>query len=336
VEGTNSDLAFTFAGRVFRLNNRRGLLFEGAIGDASLSGGRHRLSHQWIDSRFHNQDDGVYFQQKDSTECIAVAAPKTTDLLRVRPASVPAGLSLDPLTYGGGVKAAFYSAAFIIRAVCAEQLDIDPEELDISNVRRVSLNDESKVGEIVINDHLANGAGFSNWIAQNWKAILLSLANPSSKSFLGSLLSHEHVSNCDSSCYDCLRQYRNMSYHGLLDWRLGVCLLRILSSGDWQCGVNGDFSSPELFGWQHFAGRSRDAFCNSFDCSARQFGPLPGFEVGSRRVIVVHPLWNTQAPSGALAEAIASVSADTKLQYIDTFNLHRRMSWSYQSLARVV
>ena len=34
------------------------------------------------------------------------------------------------------IKAAFYfSAAFIVRAVAAQELDIDPEELDVSGLR---------------------------------------------------------------------------------------------------------------------------------------------------------------------------------------------------------
>ena len=53
---------------------------------------------------------------------IALAAPKTTDVLRIRPSSVLDGLTLDPLLSHGGVKAAYYSAAFILRSVAAERL----------------------------------------------------------------------------------------------------------------------------------------------------------------------------------------------------------------------
>lgn len=66
------------------------------------------------------------FQSIGSEESLALASPKTTDLLRIRPTAVPVGLGLDPLKEGAGVKAAFYSAAFIIRSVAAEQLDYRP------------------------------------------------------------------------------------------------------------------------------------------------------------------------------------------------------------------
>ena len=37
----------------------------------------------------------------------------------------------DPLFSNGAIKGAYYSAAFILRAVAAEQLDADPEEFDV-------------------------------------------------------------------------------------------------------------------------------------------------------------------------------------------------------------
>ena len=53
------------------------------------------------------------------------------------------GLLLDPLA-SAGIKAAYYSAAFILRFVAAEKLDVDPDELDISNVRQVDLLNGTK------------------------------------------------------------------------------------------------------------------------------------------------------------------------------------------------
>ncbi len=78
----------------------------------------------------------------------------------------------------------------------------------------------------------------------------------------------------------------------------------------------------------------RDSFCSTFNLSPQDFGPLPGFEVGGRQGIIVHPLWNTHQPSGLLAEARAwtpAVSAQ-EIRYVDTFNLLRRESWVYQRL----
>jgi DEAD/DEAH box helicase domain-containing protein len=334
VPGTNSALAFTEAGRVYRLNTRRNQLFRGSCGIATRR--NISLQDQWIDERFQTADDLV-FATPSPSEDIALTSPKTTDLLRIRPVTVPLGVNLDPLASSGGVKAAFYSAAFILRSAAAERLDIDPEEFDVSNVRQVELATGIRVGEIVINDHLANGAGFTNWLHNNWSSILdltTSTTEPPN-TFIGALVAPDHR-GCDSSGYDCLRQYRNMSYHGLLDWRLGLCLLRALRSDTFMVGLDGRFDTPELDQWMDSARRLRDSFLRSFtQCHVRDFDPLPGFTVGDRQVIVVHPLWDTHHPQGILAQARAACAPGTVCT-LDTFNLLRREGWAYRSLASCV
>ncbi|WP_408971916.1 hypothetical protein, partial [Planktothrix sp.] len=100
--------------------------------------------------------------------------------------------------------------------------------------------------------------------------------NNSSNTFAGSLISREHRQKCDSSCYDCLRQYRNMNYHGLLDWRLGLSLIRALSNCNFKSGLDSDFSTPDLENWLETATTLRDNFCQSFSyCTPEQFGSLP-------------------------------------------------------------
>lgn len=331
VNNTNTQIAFSESGRVFRVNDNRGQLFKGAIGTATFGRGDKLLPDQWIDERFHKKDDKWKFQKQGESEAIAIIAPKTTGVLRIKPVAVPNGLCLDPIAPGSAVKAAFYSAAFMVRAVAAQELDIDPEELDISGLRQVELEDK-KVGEIVISDRLANGSGFTYWLAEHWEDILTSKIMNSQNSFTEAIVSPEHRRKCDSSCYDCLQQYRNMNYHGLLDWRLGLSLLRGLASSDFQCGLDRDFSTPDLENWVGKATALRDTFCASFSCSREQFGALPGFVVGDKRVIIVHPLWNKENPQGLLNEAIATVERSAQVRYLDTFNLLRRPSWCYQSL----
>ena len=331
VPGTNTGLGYSTSGRVYRVNDRRGSLYRGQLGTTVRRS--QTLPHQWIDERFQDAD-GITFTADTPIEEIALAAPKTTDVLRIRPASVPQGLTLDPLASRGGVKAALYSAAFILRSLAAELVDTDPEEFDVSNVRQVELGTGDKVGEIVLSDHLANGAGFVAWMQQRWPDILTratSIVEPR-RTFIGELTSPEHRAACDSSGYDCLRQYRNMSYHGLLDWRLGLSMVRCLASDTFSAGLDGDFTAPDLDGWLAFASERRDAFCATFGCTRRDFGPLPGFEIGGTQVLVVHPLWDTFRPHALLAEARAT-TAPGPVKHLDTFNLLRRESWCYQSLA---
>ncbi|MCI0627472.1 MAG: hypothetical protein L0387_38470 [Acidobacteria bacterium] len=337
VVGTNARLAFTPAGRVFRLNTRRGELFRGTLGTASLANGRNRFERQWIDERYQNDPGGVQFTPAVAAEELAIAAPKTTDVVRISPQGVPLGLCVDPLVTGiqsAALRAAYFSAAFILRSVVAERLDIDPEEIDISNLRRILTLSGDWVGELVFSDHLANGAGFTQWFADNFAPVLSEVTSttPPPGSFMAGLTAMPHRSRCDSSCYDCLRQYRNMTYHGLLDWRLGLAALRVLLSSTTRCGIDGIFTLPELEGWLAWARSLRDAFMLSFSSTSREFATLPGCLVGRKQVIFVHPLWDCTRPSQLLAAAVADADQTAEIRFLDTFNVLRRPSFAYQAL----
>jgi hypothetical protein len=348
VPDSNTALIPTFGSHVYGINDRGGRLFTGGLGSARWSRGGVTLPHQWIDERYQNirGDDNVRFTAESAQfDTFALAAPKVTDVLRIRPHTVQQALCLDliprdprhRLGQAAAVKAAHYSAAFILRSVVAEELDIDPEEINISSVRAIEIGDGIHAGEIIVNDHLENGAGFTAWLSQqdNWQHVLeiITRAEHEEDTFIEKLLSVEHADACKSACYDCLCLYRNMSYHSLLDWRLGMALLRILSDSTHDCGVDGNFSQPELVGWLDFSGSLRNTFCRSFpSCIPAEFGPLHGLNVANSKVILTHPLWNVQRPHGILAEALASIAPDEEVHLVDTFNLHRRMSWVYQRL----
>jgi Lhr-like helicase len=336
IEQTNTQIQFSDRELVYRINDRRNELYSGAT--CSVKYRERTIDHQWIDERFW-QD--VEITNPGELEALAIASPKTTDVLRIRPDDVPSGLSLDPLAGSGnsisraGIKAAYYSAAFILRRLIAERLDIEPEEIDVSNIRRVPGNSGNNVGELVLNDRLPNGAGFTRWVSghENWRSLLGAIVSaiPGDGSFIGDLISETHR-KCDAASYCCLYEYRNMTYHGLLDWRLGLCLLEIMRNRKYQCGLDGSFSVPYLAGWMELAQGLRDQFCASFDCQPKTFGKLPGFTVGARNVVLVHPLWDTSHPQGLLAEAIADAPEHPPIKFIDTFNIHRRPSKSYESL----
>jgi len=351
IPGTNTDLVPTFGSHVYRINDRAGRLFTGGLGTARWTRGGVTLPHQWIDERYQNVrgDNNVTFTaDTPQVDTIALASPKVTDVLRIRPHSVRQTLCLDLLArdnlgrmsqlgQGAAVKAAYYSAAFLLRSVVSEELDIDPEEIDISTVRVVDLDDGTHAGELIINDHLENGAGFTAWLSHdiNWRRMLDKIRGPDfdDDTFIGKVLSTEHTRDCQAACYDCLCLYRNMSYHSLLDWRLGMSILRVLSDSAYRCGIDGDFGSPELSGWLDFTASLRSSFCQSYQsCEPAEFGPLHGWTIAGRNVILTHPLWSTSHPGGILAEALATLSQDDEVRHVDAFNLHRRMSWIYQRL----
>ena len=201
------------------------------------------------------------------------------------------------------------------------------DRIDIKR-RRVDL------AEIVFSDHLANGSGFTQWFAENLASVLSDATNtnPPETSFMGGLIATSHRSRCDSSCYDCLRQYRNMNYHGLLDWRLGLATVRMLASDTTRCGIDGNFALPEVDGWLAWTRVLRDAFVLSFAGTSRDFADLPGCVFGSKQVIFVHPLWDCERPSQLLADAISAADQTREIRFLDTFNVVRRPSFAYQAL----
>jgi hypothetical protein len=338
--GSNTAIRLDRKGTVYRVNDRNKLQFHGAKGRAALGTNTWAFDDQWIDDRYQNTNvnGSVNFTATQAPETFGLASPKTTDVLRVAPAQTPLGVRLDPLSPGAGVKAAFYSAAFIIRSVAADLLDIDSEEMVVSNVRSRKLSQTEAVGEIVLNDQLPNGAGFVAWVADTWPTVLEAALNPQTDGFARTMQSDAHRARCDSSCPDCLRHYRNMTYHGLLDWRLGLAVVRVLANSAYQCGLAPNMNFPEISGpgqlsWLTTAESLRNAFCGAFGhCQPQAFGSLPGFTLNGREVLLVHPLWDPIRPHGVLAEALAQCTTPEPL-FIDTFNIPRRMSATYQTLA---
>jgi len=77
--------------------------------------------------------------------------------------------------------------------------------------------------------------------------LLAMISRPSAREFFDRLMAPGHAEVCDTSCPDCLRSYSNLSYHSLLDWRLGVDMAALaldanaaisLSSPMWQQVAN--------------------------------------------------------------------------------------------------
>ena len=270
-------------GNVFRINDNNRKFFSGSIGTVSRNS--KILKNQWIDSN-HSKYVDTYFSfnsEKNKVEKIALASKKQTEVFSIIHDVIPEDLDLDLLKKGSAMKGAYYSAAFFLRILVAEKWDIDPEELDIGNIVRRENSNEKYSGEIRLNDHLPNGAGFSTQIREIISEILKEVRNPKKSKFMKNIKEHF---KCDSSCHDCLKAYRNINYHGLLDWRLGISLLKTFADLDYKCGSEGNFLSYELKGWKEKAISLRDEFCKNFDCSKKEYDLLPGFSVGSKMLLL--------------------------------------------------
>lgn len=134
-----------------------------------------------------------------------------------------------------------------------------------------------------------------------------------------------------------------MNYHSLLDWRLGLSMLRVMNDSTFVCGADGNFNFVELRDWLAFATELRNAFAQSFGfANIAEIKGLPIIKFGRNQrnvIMIVHPFWNLRNFSEAnwLAEIYNEIKEHTesnggKISIIDTFNLHRRPGWCYEKL----
>jgi DEAD/DEAH box helicase domain-containing protein len=284
-----------------------------------------------------------------------LAAAKTTDSLFLAVTAVPPGLRLERVSGDDrvvtSVRAAALSATFIIVHRAALDLDIDPEEFDIVDPR-IHLANGSPIPVLQITDHLVNGAGFcerlaikdSNGEPYVTKMIRSAVDDPTAfplKDYRRPPKDgHDHAGQCDQSCYLCLQRYGNQSYHGLLDWRLGLSFLEAMVKPNFVCGLDGNFAaSSSLIDWPVWARRYAKAIVRNFRSNGeyKEVGDtkLTAFRLDrnqSRWALVVHPLWDLENPRGILEEAIRELG--TPPEFSNTFELSRRQVSERERLLR--
>ncbi len=115
-------------------------------------------------------------------------------------------------------------AEALARAAC-DLLEIEPGEVQAEY--RPALSQDGKLGyetEIFLYDTLPGGAGFAQAAAQAGRAIF-DLA-------LERMSACPEGTNCDLSCYRCLRTFRNRIDHSTLDRHTGRALLKFLLDDD--------------------------------------------------------------------------------------------------------
>lgn len=145
---------------------------------------------------------------------------KKTDVLLLGCGRTIPGLDLRP--YDPGRRGAWYSLGFLLRAEAARQLDIGTGELTVGySVRHLDGRTHVKV---FLADALENGAGYCTRLGL--PSELARLLDGTDR--FGGELSKPPHDECDSSCPDCLRDFTNLVFHPLLDWRLGRDLLDLL------------------------------------------------------------------------------------------------------------
>ena len=248
---------------------------------------------------------------------VALLAQRVTDVMLFDVASWPTGIAAEPTTVEG--RAAWYSLAFWLRLAAGQLLDIDPGELQ-AGFRSIGRS-TGPAGQAFLADQLENGAGYCRELATPDRLRqLLAQANVEHIGTIANIwagagpsgdLVSAHCAHCDTSCNRCLRDFHNMPYHGLLDWRLALDMARLAATGQVP-GLDepwGEVPNP----WRQLSGAGDDMTAPVPATLSRlgygpstQFGSLSGYvhDGSHRRVIVVrHPLWTSDHPEWQVAEA---------------------------------
>lgn len=363
----NASISISDNDITWRINTNSERFFKGRLYNIKNSFPFNRtgfwFNNQWVLTDFASNipDQNGYsmsIQQITTSEEeeIALASYKNTEIFRIAPTNVPFELDLNIFSsesdlphvkaQSSGVRSGYYSAAFFLQRILADKLDVDPSEIEIADISMKMLNDGTnrRISEIILTDELPNGSGFVRYLSKNIAKILSESINPSNhNSYMGKIHSHSHNEKCDDSCYDCLKVFRNMNYHSLLDWRLGISMLRVMNDSSFVCGADGNFNFAELKDWLSFATDLRNAFAQSFGFTHLDYiQGLPIIKSGKNQqnvILIVHPFWNMKNFTEAnwLAEIYNTIKQHTetnegKISIIDTFNLHRRPGWCYEKL----
>jgi DEAD/DEAH box helicase domain-containing protein len=253
----------------------------------------------------------------------ALASIEQTDVLVLGINTWPPGLKSSPVGNGGlAIRSAIYSLGFLLRRAAATLLDIGEQELQVG-MRPVQDVDGHIIGQVFISDSLENGAGYSSFFGTpaQAEALLLYVTGQTAQDFYGPLVDPSHAGPCLTSCPDCLRDFANLPYHNILDWRLGMDLARLAL--DTNAPI--DFSVPYWQGLDVAAG-------------AAYFGAMPGWSHAffhgvyagrrnNRLVMITHPLWREDAdnPGPHIAPACAQALAQgLQVKFKSIFEVYRR------------
>jgi hypothetical protein len=341
----------------------------------------HALKAQAIDSRLlsGNKVRSILSEPLDDPAAAAtidkafLVAPRVTDGLYLLPKAVNPYLAIAELgsslslpgtapqgdvpnlptgvNYWQGVRSAAISATELLIARATRELDVDHRSLEGVEPRPFGAG-EGLLPLIQIVDAHVNGAGFSAYLGEGRQAQppILRYIEMCLKEEAEQWSSIEHQSNCQDSCYTCLKTYENQYFHGLLDWRLALTYLRAFVQPDWMCGLDGDFSWGPLRDWPDQAERAARLSLQLWggsDGDLIRSEQTQGLKLVAFRmpmgagpfrpwVMVRHPLWRwglDEGPLAAFAAELRDANPDASVLCWDTFNLTRRPGRTRQWIA---
>jgi hypothetical protein len=232
---------------------------------------------------------------QSNPEVRALASVATTDVLSVGISNAPVGLCLNPAV--AEARAGWFSFGYLVRRAATVSMDVAESELNlgIQPILDFSSPFAPPSARIFLSDALENGAGYCTHLGdpdrfERLLELIVGTGSPANRTFVDPLVSPGHADECQTSCPRCLRDYGNMAYHPLLDWRTGLDMARLALDANAQVDLHQPYWADLLYGSIGFA----DQYFNALELVPDELGGLPAGlnTVDNEVVILVHPLWD--------------------------------------------
>jgi len=267
---------------------------------------------------------------------VALLSRRLTDVLVVNIDKWPDGVFADPTTVSG--RAAWYSFAFWLRIAAGDLLDVDAQELQ-AGFQSLS-NGAHAIGQAFLCDQLENGAGYCRELARPSEfQRLLAQADPMTPETIAAKWMEvnvpqgapiPHSQECDTSCNRCLRDFANLPYHGLLDWRLALDMARLASSHGSTVDLTSDWGSAPNPWFPIIQGPNAPVpavLRRLYYDGPTMFSTLQGYVHQTYATVLLerHPLWRNDHPAWLAAEAsVRSQYPHHEVRPINPFTVLRR------------
>lgn len=270
-------------GIVHTINTNNGNLFS-----------LNKNGKKWIKTEGDpNREESSYFRKT------ALIATRVTGVLKAGIYKENVGICLSPFSPNQYyitekamfyIKSAFLSWGNLIRECSADFLDIETNELQVGLFYEYDKNDTWSIPRIFLVEQLENGAGYCNFLAdrgnKNPQKVFIDYFSKS-HGLIDKLLSEDHQENCDSSCYDCLRDYGNQADHQFLNWRLGLDIANICANPSYIPSIN---NSPY---WHSIIKKGKKILENhNVHYTIDNYLSTYLIRLREKAIILLHPLWS--------------------------------------------
>lgn len=215
----------------------------------------------------------------------AFLSSRHTGVITLSLETIPDNYYLQPLNpYHKG---AFLSWAYLIRKSVCDELDIEINEFDIG----YRISPVSKTPEIYIVEKADNGAGYCNYLNGtadreiSEKVFIKSLLS-NGRVFEEILMTPEHEKKCESSCYDCLKDYYNQQHHSLLNWRVALDLAALSNN------KNAAFDFTQVYWKEYIQETLLPTLENKLKGKRKMMKKNIVIKSGNISYLIIHPFWN--------------------------------------------